>query len=116
MSQLIHHAVFYVEFPAPDLTAIKQFYKGVFGWTFQDYGPAYLAFEDGQLSGGFYQTDSPPGFGALVVLWSDGLEATQAAIEAVGGIISKPIFAFPGGRRFHFIDPGGNELAVCGSE
>ncbi len=113
MSQQVNHAIFYVEFPAADLPATKQFYNQVFGWSFQDYGPEYVAFEDGQLSGGFYQAAGVQARLPLVVLWADKLEATQAAVEAAGGLISTPIFAFPGGRRFHFTDPNGNELAVC---
>lgn len=113
MSQKINRSVFYVEFPAADLEAIKQFYQQAFGWSFQDYGLDYIAFEDGQLSGGFYRAVGPPAGSPLVVLWADALESTQAAVEAAGGIISTPIFSFPGGRRFHFTDPNGNELAVC---
>lgn len=114
MSQKVNNAVFYVEFPATDLQTTKLFYQQAFGWTFEDYGPAYVAFEDGQLAGGFYQAEGPLAFGALVVLWADDLAAAQGAVEQAGGAITKPIFAYPGGRRFHFTDPNGNELSVCG--
>jgi len=114
MSQKVNNAVFYVEFPATDLGATKQFYQEAFGWTFEDYGPTYVAFEDGQLSGGFYRAEGIAACNPLVVLWADDLEASQLAVEQAGGAIIKPIFAFPGGRRFHFVDPNGNELSVCG--
>jgi predicted enzyme related to lactoylglutathione lyase len=114
MSQKTNNSVFYVEFPAIDLGATKQFYQKAFGWTFEDYGPAYIAFEDGQLAGGFYQAEGPAPHGLLVVLWGDDLKASQLAVEQAGGVITKPIFDYPGGRRFHFTDPNGNELSVCG--
>jgi predicted enzyme related to lactoylglutathione lyase len=105
----------YVEFGVSDIARAKAFYGAAFGWTFTDYGPQYCEFADGRLKGGF-TTLSPvtPG-GPLVVLFGDDLEALVTAVEAAGGRISKPIFAFPGGRRFHFIDPDGYELAVWGS-
>lgn len=108
----------YVELPARDIAAAQAFYGDVFGWTFEPYGPDYLAFNDGAMDGGFYRADmaSDSGRGgALIVLFSDNLEATQARVEHHGGSILKPIFAFPGGRRFHFADPNGNELAVWGN-
>lgn len=105
----------YVEFRAPDLAAIKRFYSAVFGWRFTDYGPDYTSFSDGRLEGGFHRADAAPG-GALVVIYAAELEAVQSKIEAEGGKISKAIFSFPGGRRFHFADPGGNELAVWSTD
>lgn len=102
----------YIEFPATDIPATKAFYAGAFGWKFTDYGPDYVAFEDGQLSGGFAVAPSTAGGGPLVILYASALEATQATVVKAGGRVSKPIFAFPGGRRFHFLDPNGNELAV----
>ena len=114
MSQKINHAVFYLEFPALDLARTQQFYAQAFGWTFQAYGLAYVAFEDGQLAGGFYQAEARAAGGPLVVLWADDLAASQRAVEQAGGVITTPLFADPGGRRFHFTDPSGNELAVCG--
>lgn len=105
----------YVEFPARDLGAAKAFFTGVFGWKFTDYGPEYTAFEDAGLTGGFFQStlaSSTTHGSALVVLYSDELEATMGRIEKAGGVVVKPIFSFPGGRRFHFTDPNGNEFAV----
>ncbi len=105
----------YVEFPASDLEASKRFFATTFGWSFVDYGPDYAAFTDAGMDGGFYrsaQVVSSDGGSALIVLYSDDLEATQQKIEAATGRIVKPIFDFPGGRRFHFTDPSGNEYAV----
>ncbi len=105
----------YVEFPATDIPATKQFFQQAFGWSFEDFGPEYTAFTDQGLDGGFYQSDltaQVSAGSALLVLLSENLEATQAKVESVGGTISQAIFAFPGGRRFHFIEPSGNELAV----
>ena len=102
----------YVEFGAPDLTAVKQFYGDVFGWPFTDYGPDYTSFGDGRLNGGFRRMERVAPGGPLVVIFSTDLERMTAAITAAGGRIVQPIFSFPGGRRFHFLDPAGNELAV----
>jgi predicted enzyme related to lactoylglutathione lyase len=102
----------YIEFKANDLGAIKKFYSTVFGWEFTDYGDEYVAFSNSGLEGGFEFSEEPISNGALIVLYHDKLEETQQKVESAGGIISVPIFSFPGGRRFHFIDPAGNELAV----
>ena len=110
-----HEKIDYVEFPARDLAATKAFFSAVFGWTFVDYGPEYMAFSNAGLSGGFYQSTlhvSTENGSALIVFYSKMLEQTQAKIESAGGSILKPIFSFPGGRRFHFGDPNGNEFAV----
>lgn len=110
-----HEKINYVEFPARDLSATKVFFQEAFGWEFVDYGPEYTAFSNQGLDGGFYQADMPSQVSrgaALIVLYSESLEATQAKVEGAGGIISTPIFDFPGGRRFHFTEPSGNELAV----
>ncbi|MDH5508316.1 MAG: VOC family protein [Anaerolineae bacterium] len=111
----LHEKINYVELPANDLAATKAFFQAVFGWSFVDYGPEYTAFADQGLDGGFYQSDlasSPQNGAALVVFYSDQLEATLAKIKKAGGVIVKPIFSFPGGRRFHFTEPSGNEFAV----
>lgn len=111
----VHGKINYVEFPAGDMTATKSFFANVFGWSFIDYGPDYAAFSGAGLDGGFYtseQVSSTDNGATLVVFFSETLEATQEAIEKAGGTISKAIFAFPGGRRFHFLDPNGNEFAV----
>jgi predicted enzyme related to lactoylglutathione lyase len=107
----------YVEMPGgSDLPAVKSFYQSAFGWSFLDYGPTYAAIQDGGLDGGF-QADPASGLKKpLVVLFAHDLEAMEAKVKAAGGVISVPIFAFPGGRRFHFTDPAGNELAVFTEE
>ena len=103
----------YVEFPAPDLPAVKQFYASAFGWSFVDYGPTYSAFDaSAGLDGGFDATPDNPLTKPLVILYASDLEAMESKVRAAGGRITVPIFAFPGGRRFHFQDPAGNELAV----
>lgn len=102
----------YVEFKAKDLEAIKQFYHQSFGWGFTDYGPTYVAFSDSGLQGGFEKSDKKIVNGALVILYHENLAAIKGKIVEAGGKISKDIFSFPGGRRFHFRDPAGNELAV----
>jgi predicted enzyme related to lactoylglutathione lyase len=102
----------YIEFPATDVAQTKAFYTGVFGWKFTDYGPDYASFEDGRLTGGFAKVDRVTRGGPLVVMYAADLAATEAAVKASGGKIVKETFSFPGGRRFHFSDPCGNELAV----
>ena len=112
-----HEKMNYVEFPAKDLAATKAFFESVFGWSFTDYGPEYTAFENQGLDGGFFQSDlasSTEKGAALIVFYSNQLEATLAKVEKAGGSILKPIFSFPGGRRFHFTEPSGNEFAVWG--
>jgi len=99
----------YVEFPGGELPATKAFYAQTFGWAFTDYGPGYAAFDEG-LDGGF---DAHSDAGKpLVILYADDLEAMAAKVEAAGGTITKPIYDFPGGWRFHFRDPAGNDLAI----
>ena len=104
-------AIDYVELSAVDLPATKRFYAQAFGWSFTDYGPTYAAFEAG-LEGGFQADAAEAPSAPLVVLWAEDLEAMRDKVTAAGGAVVKPIFAFPGGRRFHFRDPSGNELAV----
>ena len=111
----ISNKINYIEFPATDIAATKAFFSSVFGWAFEDYGPEYTAFSNQGVGGGFYQSEqsSTVASGAvLVVLYSDAIESLQARIEQAGGVIVRPIFPFPGGRRFHFTEPSGNELAV----
>lgn len=103
----------YIEFPATDIPRTKQFYERVFGWKFEDYGPDYQSFVDGRIAGGFSkERTGSAGKGPLVVLYAVDLEQVQSMITKEGGRIVKEIFSFPGGRRFHFTDPSGNELAV----
>ena len=110
----------YVEFAARDLPATQRFYAAVFGWTFEEYGPDYLAFHDGRIGGGFFAAPpdwqpAPAGSGApLVVFYAVNLGEAERRVTTAGGRVVRPIFAFPGGRRFHFTDPSGNELAVWG--
>ena len=102
----------YVEFKANDLEKIKVFYTKSFNWTFTDYGPTYVAFSESGLQGGFEKTENKIVNGALVVLYHKNLDFIKNKIIESKGRISKDIFSFPGGHRFHFIDPSGNELAV----
>ena len=110
-----HLKIDYLELPASDITAVKQFYRSVFDWQFTDYGDDYCAFTDGKLDGGLFRSEQQSrtsNGAALIVFYSVDLEATRDSVLAAGGEIAQDIFAFPGGRRFHFLDPGGNELAV----
>ena len=102
----------YVEFPVTDMAAAKAFYGSAFGWTFQDWGPDYVSFSEAGLEGGFRKSDSPsPRGGAMVILFAEDLEAAEKAVVDAGGEIIER-HEFPGGRRFQFLDPAGNELAV----
>jgi predicted enzyme related to lactoylglutathione lyase len=110
-----HEKINYVEFPAKDIEATKAFFKKVFNWSFEDYGPEYTAFANEGIDGGFYKSESTASTekgSALIVFYSQELEKTQSKIIEAGGEIMKPTFSFPGGRRFHFSDPNGNEYAV----
>ena len=110
-----HEKINYVEFPSVDLEATKSFFEAVFEWSFKDYGSEYTAFSNAGLEGGFYKSDlysSTDKGSSLVVFYSNNLFETQSKIEANGGKIVKPTFSFPGGSRFHFSDPNGNEYAV----
>lgn len=105
----------YLEYAAKDIPATKTFFEVVFGWQFMDYGPEYTAFNNQGVEGGFYQSDLASlteNGGALTVFLSDDIDDTQARIVAAGGQISTPTFDFPGGKRFHFLEPSGNEFAV----
>lgn len=122
MRKAEHEKINYLEFPAKDLIATKAFFSQAFNWQFTDYsqgedGPEYSAFsaETAGLEGGFYRADlsaSTHSGSALVVFYSETLEKTEQKVIAAGGSIVKDIFPFPGGRRFHFTDPSGNEFAV----
>lgn len=110
-----HEKINYIEIPAKDIEATKAFFTTVFGWSFVDYGPEYTAFSNAGIDGGFFKSDlsaSTEIGSALIVFYSKEIEKTQSKIEIAGGSVIKPIFAFPGGRRFHFGDPNGNEYAV----
>ncbi len=111
--KLIHQQVQYLEFLSNDLETAKTFYHNAFGWKFTDYGPDYAAFEGDFIDGGF-TTGSPVKGSILVILYSEDLVKTRENVLAAGGSICREIFDFPGGRRFHFTDPHGYELAVWG--
>jgi uncharacterized protein len=103
----------YIEFPVTDIAATKKFYIAAFGWKFTDYGPDYTSFEDGRIAGGFTRDrEVVPGGGPLTVIFAVDLEDVERRVRDAGGRIVVPTFSFPGGRRFHFQDPSGNELAV----
>jgi uncharacterized protein len=102
----------YIEFPATDIAATKTFYEAVLGWSFTDYGPDYTSFTDGRLSGGFTTGGNVGPPAPLVVLYASDLESVQKLVVSAGGEIAQETYEFPGGRRFHFRDPSGNELAV----
>ena len=110
-----HHGINYLEIPCSQLEANKAFFRHVFGWSFNDYGPDYSCFLGTGIDGGFFR--APHTFDCqrgcpLIVLYSTDLNASQNAVRDAGGQIVKPVFSFPGGRRFHFADPSGNEYAV----
>ena len=108
-----HHAIDYVEITVTDMEAAKAFYTSAFGWSLTDYGPEYAGIQgDGSEQGGLTVGSAVQRGGPLVILYSEDLDATLDAVTAAGGTIVKPIEPFPGGRRFHFCDPAGNELAV----
>jgi len=112
---LQHEKINYVEFPAKNMAGTQSFFSKVFNWRFTDYGPEYTAFSNEGLDGGFFQSDnhtSTQNGSALIIFYSHDLETTLSKIEPAGGSIIKPIFPFPGGRRFHFTDPSENEFAV----
>src|SRR2546425_5543115 len=102
----------YIEFGATDLSRTKEFYEKAFGWGFGDYGPDYTSFQDGRLSGGFRKDAPVRPANPLVVIYAARLEEVEAKLMQAGGKIVRKTYTFPGGRRFHFSDPSGNELAV----
>lgn len=102
----------YIEFKSTDLNATKAFYSKVFGWVFTNYGDGYTAFSDSGVEGGFQLTNEPIVNGVLVVLYHLNLESIKESVIKAGGSISVDIFSFPGGKRFQFLDPSGNELAI----
>jgi len=107
----------YIEFAVADIARARHFYGEAFGWSFTDFGPDYCEFKDGRVSGGFtslgaVRTGGSHAGGPLIILYAADLAATQARLEKLGARIVKPIYSFPGGRRFHFTDPDGYELAV----
>lgn len=108
-----HHTIDYIEFTVRDLGEAKRFYSTAFGWQFNDYGPEYAGIKGaaGEV-GGIHQSNEGRTSGPLVILYSNDLEKSLAAVQAAGGKIIREPFAFPGGRRFQFTDPSGNELGI----
>jgi hypothetical protein len=103
----------YVEIPVTDLNKARDFFAALFGWTFQSFGDDYMSFNDGRMDGGFRRSSEPaPATGVLVVFFSTDIERDLDRVQQLGATISEPIFSFPGGRRFHFIDPTGTEFAI----
>ncbi len=115
MHQSLPNTIDYIEMPSTNLLATKGFFTGLLGWVFQDYGPDYAAFDDGRMTGGFFASEmtSTVAKGApLVVFYSAELEKMAQEVAGLGGKITREIFEFPGGRRFHFEAPGGGEFAI----
>ena len=115
MHQSLPRTIDYLEMPSRDLAATKEFFSALFAWPFQDYGPDYIAFDDGRMTGGFFKTEKTWSVGSaapLVVFYSPELEKTLEEVKRLGGEITSEIFDFPGGRRFHFEAPGTGEFAV----
>ncbi len=113
-SSPIHHEIDYIEISVTDMAEAKRFYGSAFDWEFNDYGPGYAGIRKkrGGEAGGLSLESHLSTGGPLVILYSTDLEATLASVRKAGGRITKEPFTFPGGRRFHFMDPSGNELAV----
>lgn len=112
-----HEKLDYLEFPTRDPAASKAFFSAVFGWTFTDYGPNYVSFArtEAGMDGGFFRADTVARTdrgSSLAVFYSARIDETLAKVVAAGGEVRQPIFDFPGGRRFHFAEPGGSEFAV----
>jgi predicted enzyme related to lactoylglutathione lyase len=109
------NSIDYLEMPSRDLAQTKQFFSALFGWKFEDYGPDYIAFDDERIAGGFFKAEESWSSSAncpLVVFYSTELEMTRAEVVRLSGTVTKDIFEFPGGRRFHFTAPGSGEFAV----
>ncbi len=107
----------YVEIPVTDLSKARDFFSALFGWSFEEWGDDYLSFNDGRLDGGFRRSaETAPATGVLVVFFSADLERDFDRVQKLGATISEPVFSFPGGRRFHFVDPTGTEYAIWAAE
>lgn len=112
------HGIDYIEIYVTDMDRAKTFYSTAFGWALTEYAPSYVGFVDrargDREAGGLCLVEKVSVGGPLVILYSADLEKSQSAVKAAGGEIAKPIYAFPGGRRFEFLDPSGNRLGVWG--
>ncbi len=103
----------YIEIPVTDLGKARDFFEALFGWSFVSYGEDYMSFSDGRLDGGFRRvTEAAPANGVLLIFFSEDLERDVERVQQLGAKISEAIFPFPGGRRFHFVDPTGTEYAI----
>ncbi len=109
---MTHLEIDYVELASRDIGATKAFLTKAFGWTFTDYGPEYQAFANAGIEGGVFQNAEDGLKAPLVILRAEDLAEAEKAVKLAGGVITQPPFSFPGGRRFHFREPGGNEMAV----
>ena len=115
MHESLPNTIDYVEMPSRDLAGTKRFFAALFGWSFVDYGPDYASFDDGRMAGGFFassKTASVDAGAPLIVFYHGELEKMKTKVVDLGGKITKEIFDFPGGRRFHFSEPGGGEFAI----
>jgi uncharacterized protein len=115
MHQSLPNTIDYIEMPSRNLAETKRFFSALLGWSFVDYGADYASFDDGRMTGGFFssaKTSDMQGSGRLVVFYHPDLEKMLAEVKKLGGEISRDTFEFPGGRRFHFREPGGGEFAI----
>lgn len=109
----LENRIDYIEIPVTDLKKTREFFSSMFGWSFREWGDDYMSFNDGHIDGGFRKSEEPaPSTGVLLVFYSANLERDLERVKSLGSVISQEIFSFPGGRRFHFIDPVGNEYAI----
>ena len=108
----INNSINYIELPMVNNAETKTFYNQVFEWDFTDWGPNYISFSGANIDGGFNGDVQPSSPGVLIVLYTNNLNEKLESVTKAGGEISKSTFEFPGGKRFHFLDPNGNELAV----
>lgn len=109
----VENRIDYIEIPVTDLKRTREFFSAMFDWSFQEWGDEYMSFNDGRIDGGFRKSEEhAPSTGVLLVFYSDNLERDVDRVQALGATISQEIFSFPGGRRFHFIDPVGTEYAI----
>ena len=115
MHKSLPNTIDYIEMPSRNLAATKKFFTALFNWSFSDYGPDYASFDDGRMAGGFFNSGKTAGTDAgapLVVFYHPELEKTRKKVVDLGGEVTKEIFEFPGGHRFHFREPGGGEFAI----
>jgi uncharacterized protein len=115
MHESLPNTIDYIEMPSRNLAETKRFFSGLLGWSFQDYGPDYAAFDDGRMAGGFFTSEKTAGVnsgGVLIVFYHPDLAKILAEVKELGGEVVREIFEFPGGRRFHFREPGGGEFAI----